>query len=230
MRNSCRSQERNRCQSTDSNTSCIVSSILKKPSKFKLKHQRSVRFEEPDSSPQSETTNEHNTLSLQQGPLSPNSSFSINQSPQKSLFSNESPSSYLRSHRPKQSSQCIPDSYNQSPIKIITIAKQSKAAENKESPKEGQKTLKLECRDATFYNKLNYFLNAKSSLSPARVNPTVVNVKTKKPANLSVNQSFDSASVFSSPSSRAKLTKPGIPIGKKSPVKKSRSSGLNVLN
>ena len=230
MRNSCRSQERNRCQSQDSNTSCIVSSILKKPSKFKLKHQRSVRFEEPDSSPQSDTMTEHNTLSLQQGLLSPNTSFSITQSPQKSLFSNESPKSYQRSHRPKQSSQSIPDSYNQSPIKIITKAKQSKAAESKESPKDGQSTLKLECRDASFYSKLNYFLNAKSSLSPARVNPTVVNVKTRKPGNLTINQSFDSDSVFSSPSSRAKLARPGIPSAKKSPVKKSRPSGLNVLN
>lgn len=230
MRNTCRSQDRNRCQSTDSNTSCIVSSILKKPSKYKLKHQRSVRFEEPDSSPQSETTNEHNTMSVQQGPLSPNSSFSINQTASKSIFTNNSPKSSLSHHRPKQSSQSISDSYNQSPLKIITIAKKSKAAENKEASKEGQKILKLECRDSVFYNKLNYFLNAKSSLSPTRDTPVVVSVTSKKPRDLPVNQSFDSASMFNSPSSKMKMVKPAIPTGKKSPVKKSRPVGQNVLN
>lgn len=339
MRKSANSQSRNRTQSTDSNNSLIISSILKKPNKSKLKHQRSVRFEDPDDSPIIEYNPEHNTLSVQQYHMSPNTSFSLSQSPSRTRCSGNSPVSSSKPTRTKNSSKsCIENSidlmkelaesqlikdsetyqskslqetkgkvvinvkysretakpatkdlvilkpaadnkayrssrsvsevedrknnresgkregsvvrenrddkmlpekekketglgndlhekYSEAPIKIITAAKLSKGHEPKNSPKSNPKTIKLGCRDETFYNKLNYYLNAKTSLSPSRVPSTESQVPTKKPINLPVPCPIDSPSTQS----------PGKTFKSQNPVVKKtqnigKSFGMNVLN
>jgi hypothetical protein len=317
-----KSQERNRRQPSDSNNSCIISSILKKPNRSKLKHQRSVRFEDPDDSPVIEYNPEHNTLSVQQYHVSPNTSFTLNQSPSRSRFPGNSPVSSSRPSRSKAETRSynenfvelskvptesqfpqeimknskklsvdcrskndlkvvinakyskeqkiseikevkelkIPlepvetqespekalkkelkdrftcteqkDRLNESPIKIITVAKLSKGSESRVSPRAVPKTMKLGCRDETFYNKLNYYLNAKSSLSPSRVPSAGPEVRNpiKKTINLSVNRALDSPSNISqaNPMVSNKSGKSVMASAKKSQVVKS--SGMNVLN
>ena len=339
MRKSAKSQFRNRTQSSDSNNSLIISSILKKPNKSKLKHQRSVRFEDPDDSPIIEYNPEHNTLSVQQYHMSPNTSFSLSQSPSRTRCSGSSPVSSSKPTRSKNSfKSCIEstvdimkeladsqiakesesrqsksvqetkgkvvinvkhsrentkpaakeqvlkpegdnkagrssrsvsevedrknnkesnrregsvvresredkilpekerkepgtgynlnEKYSDSPIKIITAAKLSKGHEPKNSPKSNPKTIKLECRNETFYNKLNYYLNAKTSLSPSRVPSNDSQVPIKKSINLPVPCPIDSPSTQSTGKA---FNSQSLSIPKKS-QNVGKSFGMNVLN
>ena len=342
MRKSAKSQERNRKQSSDSNNSLIISSILKKPNKSKLKHQRSVRFEDPDEAPIIEYNPEHNTLSVQQYHISPNNSFTLSQSPSRTKCSGSSPISVSKPTRSKQSSKSYIEStleimkdlvdsqlakesqshqsksvqetkgkvvinvkyskdkprqatkdqivlkvaeesrsnrasrsvlefedrkisretnrregsvvretrdeknspnkerkqtgisndfhekYSESPIKIITVAKLSKGHEARNSPKANPKTMKLECRNETFYNKLNYYLNAKTSLSPSRVPSNESRGPIKKSINLSEPCSMESPSNhLTNKSIKPPIQNPSNPKKSQNPGK---SVGINVLN
>ena len=197
-------QSRSRYQSTGCNSNnSSISSILKEPGRSKLKHQRSVRFEEPDDFSSNEISFDIKNINIKPT-LSPkntsNNIFTVNQSPPKPNFSEYSPqvSVYSKSHKSSKSS-IIPNQFaypNSSPIKIISVTKLSKASESSNSPKFQPKTLNYEFRDQSFYQKLNKFINAKGSVSPVRsVNSSFVQeVKTTKIANekaLGVNQSYE---------------------------------------
>jgi hypothetical protein len=163
MKKFSKSQERNRCESIEGSNTCILAGILKKPSKYKLKHQRSVRFEDPP------TSNQESNFSLTSSYMevvntSPSST--LNTSPSKTGFSNTSPVKFVQF--PSNFSKNYEEDSGKTPLKIIKIAKNGKKFDFKGSPKSGQKVLKFDCRDEKFYNKLNFFLNAKGSVSPVR--------------------------------------------------------------
>jgi hypothetical protein len=115
--------------SSDSNNSLIISSILKKPNKSKLKHQRSVRFEDPDEAPVIEYNPEHNTLSVQQYHISPNNSFTLSQSPSRTRCSGNSPVSVSKPTRSKQSSK----SYIESTLEIMKDLADSESTKDSQS-------------------------------------------------------------------------------------------------
>lgn len=164
MKKTSKSQRRTRCQSIINNNTCMLTSILKKPSKFKLKHQRSVRFEEPGIS--CPTTFSLTSSIIEPFCASPNNEL-IQTSPSKSRLSSTSPITFSATGQPQFSSS-LNEGFNPTPVKIIKIAQLGVNNGFKESPKSGQKVLKLDCRDDKFYNKLNFFLNTRNSVSPGR--------------------------------------------------------------
>lgn len=190
MKKTSKSQERNREQSISGNDTCILTSILKKPSKFKLKHQRSVRFEEPETSC---PTTFSLTSSINETQFtSPVNNNPLSISPSKSRLSSTSPVK-INSKGHSQFSRSLKESFNPTPVKIIKISKID-SKDFRDSPKSGQKVLKLDCRDEKFYNKLNFFLNAKSSVSPVRCGEVdgEGNVRvSKKKINFKVNRLYE---------------------------------------
>ena len=162
MKKLSKSQERKRCESSEGTSTCILTSILKKPNKSRRKHQRSVRFEDPQGSiPGSHLSPTSSYLE----PLNTSPSSTLTTSPSKSTFSSTSPIKFTQiSSKPPNPGECV----KKTPIKILKITKKGNNFDFKDSPKSGQKVLHLDCRDEKFYNKLNFFLNAKTSVSPAR--------------------------------------------------------------
>ena len=79
-------------------------------------------------------------------------------------------------------------------MKVLKITHLGISNGFKESPKSGQKVLKLDCRDDKFYNKLNFFLNTRNSVSPERgregVREGSVRVSRKK-INFGVNRVYE---------------------------------------
>lgn len=162
MKKLSKSQERKRCESSEGTNTCILTSILKKPNKFKLKHQRSVRFEDPQAShPGSHLS----PTSSYMEPLNTSPSSTMTTSPSKSTFSSTSP---IKFSQISSKSSYPNEEIKKTPIKILKITKKGNNFDFKDSPKSGQKVLQLDCRDEKFYNKLNFFLNAKASVSPVR--------------------------------------------------------------
>ena len=199
-------QSRYRYQSAGCNSNnSSVSSILKEPGRSKLKHQRSVRFEEPDDYSSNEVSfdmkNSCNPQGKQSPKITPNNSFMINKTPIKPNFSECSPQPSINSknHRSSKSSVISSqDTYpNSSPIKILSVTRLSQNNYSSNSPKFQPKTLNYDFRDQSFYQKLNRFIKAKESISPIRSTNTsfIQDVKLSKninEKNIEMNQSYES--------------------------------------
>ncbi|OMJ87464.1 hypothetical protein SteCoe_10795 [Stentor coeruleus] len=252
--------EKNRCQSTNTSNNSFVSSILKSPERSKLKHQRSVRFKEPDSPTNNEESFDVTPASLPQNSNSPKNTFSSYASPSKKTLSEYSPteSSVKKTHNPSKST--IVTSDNPGQIKIIKIAKLQKAQESSISPKFQPRTLSYDFRNQDFYHKLNKFISGRpagtgvsadfsqgkyeNSITASReksANASFVHEeKQDKPlkAYANVNKSFESpVSVWTPSEGRSpvkKNVKPNIPVGKRPTtsinLRYSKASGPNVLN
>ena len=240
--------ERSRCKSTGSNSNnSSVCSILKDPKKGKLKHQRSVRFEEPDTFSSNDASFDIKHMceiktSPKSAPVAIPSIISLGLS--KPAFSDYSPSQFLLNkpnHRSSRSTVVSNASTtpSASPTKILSIVKSNKAGELNLSPKFQPKTLNYEFRNQSFYQKLNKFISAKSSVSPVRsVNTSFAqdlpSTKISKECLASVTRCFESPeSPWSPPesiNSPKKSPKPNIPTGKKSSNRSLKPQGQNVLN
>ena len=240
--------ERSRCKSTGSNSNnSSVCSILKDPKKGKLKHQRSVRFEEPDTFSSNDASFDIKHMceiktSPKSAPAAMPSNISLGLS--KPVFSDYSPSQFLinkPNHRSSRSTVVsnVSTTPNTSPIKILSIVKSNKAGEVNLSPKFQPKTLNYEFRNESFYQKLNKFISAKSSVSPVRsVNTSFAqdlpSAKVSKECLTTASRCFESpASPWSPPdpiNSPKKSPKPNIPTGKKSSNRNLKPQGQNVLN
>lgn len=252
--------EKNRCQSTDTSNNSFVSSILKSPERSKLKHQRSVRFKEPDSATNNEESFDISPPSHPQNQNSPKNAFSSYVSPSRKNLSEYSPteSSGKKIHNPSKST--IVTSDNPGQIKIIKIAKLQKAPESSISPKFQPRTLSYDFRNQDFYHKLNKFISGRPAgtglsadfsyekgekiipASPEKsANASFVHEeKREKPLKVyaNVNRSFENPASVWTPSEGRNLAKknikPNIPVGKR-PIasinlRYSKASGPNVLN
>jgi hypothetical protein len=238
---------RSRCQSTgcDSNNTSI-SSILKNPSKLKLKHQRSVRFEEPKSSSSSdksfdtkiynrvESISPNCTLKTKQ--FVPKTSSIIEKTYSPQAISIKSYKDTIKTSKPIETTGTI-----FTPIKKQSNSKQLKLPQHTVSPKFEPTTLNYEFRDLDFYQKLNKFISSKYSLSPNRNSGSSLMGfnKTIEPESLyPVTKSCDSNNIWNSPEARfssKKSVKPALPSGKKiiqnsSNSRNSKSQIQNVLN
>jgi hypothetical protein len=227
-----------RCQSTGSNQNTSISSILKSPTKSKLKHQRSVRFEEPLS--QNEASFEVHPPSK----LSPNSSFTVvNPSPKARKEPFAAPP-YAKVHRATRSTANADEftAINPSAMKIITIAKLARATEAKTSPKAHQNASKLGCRDDKFYQKLNFYLSGKrGSVSENNASDGVGKEEKgefksgeKKKEVERVERNFEvpviSWDIPEVKISAKKVARPGTTAGKTAGKKGARGQGPNLLN
>ncbi|OMJ71738.1 hypothetical protein SteCoe_29956 [Stentor coeruleus] len=160
--------EKIRCQSTGVSQNSSVSSILKDPGKLKPKHNRSVRFEDPNIILKNNDIYELPQAYLNQVKISPNNSFISNTSPsRKKLYDHSSfVASIKKSHRLSKSEIVSSDYTNliYTPIKIINVTKIHKPHEPCLSPKFPPKTLKYDFRNQDFYEKLNKFISSKNEI------------------------------------------------------------------
>ncbi|OMJ85088.1 hypothetical protein SteCoe_13675 [Stentor coeruleus] len=187
--------EKLRCQSTGTSQNSSVSSILKDPGKSKPKHNRSVRFEEPDDIPKHNDSYELPQACANQVSVSPNNSFTSSISPSRKKLYGPSPTvtSIKKGHRPSKSEIVSSDYANliYTPIKIVNITKLQKPPEPCLSPKFHPKTLKYDFRTQDFYQKLNRFINGKTETrTSAEVVLNKNDYKLQESPEKNVNTSF----------------------------------------
>lgn len=228
--------ERVRCKSTGSNSNnSSISSILKEPGKCKLKHQRSVRFEEPNTFSSNDASFDLNSpIQVKPSPKSAQvPSYSMQDSGfSKPKFSDFSPKIQTKSHK---ASKSLITSYtpSQSPVKIVSVVKTVKPNEVLHSQKFYPKTLNYEFRNESFYQNLNKFINAKTSMSPVRsVNTSFI--QENKPVNINtVNKSYESPGNWNGQdlkNSPKKSGKGAVQVTKKNTARGLKAQGPNVLN
>lgn len=159
--------EKFRCQSTGTSNNSSVSSILKDPSKSKHKTNRSVRFEQPEDTPDYDCIHKISESCIQQNPNSPKSSFS-SKPPAKSHHPDRSStlSNINKKQNPDKNAIISIKSPEvlYSPIKTFRSSKFSRPIQSSTSPISKPKTLSYDFRTQDFYQKLSKFINTKPHL------------------------------------------------------------------
>ncbi|OMJ82446.1 hypothetical protein SteCoe_16855 [Stentor coeruleus] len=163
--------DKSRSKSIDSKShNNSVYSILKDPSKSKLKHHRSVRFIEPEDF-SSEESLESKSVCQQQ------SKIQILKTPVNDFFKQNSPKEpqpykpvsgssklIIKNHKAKDLQYNKPDNKPKAQLhKIVVKNKRSKGYHFSASPKFEPKIINYEFRDKNFYEKLNKFIYCKPS-------------------------------------------------------------------